>query len=224
MADPEITSSMTNATVLQELVGWSRCLPLWQQDALRRLCQHGELTEDDIAELVQICRSQHILPEEGETSPVAEQISLEHVQANETSAGSVTLKAIKEVGNVNILAEGQTLRFSHEGLSIIYGRNGSGKSGYARVLRRVCRARHPGGRILGNAYSDETQPPASATIEYRIGNEDHSTSWIDGEAAPVALSAISVFDSDCAMIHVDGTNEVAYMPHFHAQKAIIALF
>ena len=35
----------------EELLDWARGRPPWQQDALRRLALHGELTTDDLAAL-----------------------------------------------------------------------------------------------------------------------------------------------------------------------------
>ena len=45
------------------------------------------------------------------------------------------------VRHVNALAPDQRLTLHRVGLTIIYGDNGSGKSGYARILKKVCRAR-----------------------------------------------------------------------------------
>ncbi|MEE8370078.1 MAG: hypothetical protein V3S00_04840 [Dehalococcoidia bacterium] len=35
----------------EQLLAWATGRPDWQQDALRRLAQNGELTEDDLSEL-----------------------------------------------------------------------------------------------------------------------------------------------------------------------------
>jgi predicted ATPase len=43
--------------------------------------------------------------------------------------------ALRELIGVNALASDQRLSFGTPGLTIVYGDNGSGKSGYARVLK-----------------------------------------------------------------------------------------
>ena len=48
------------------------------------------------------------------------------------------------------LAREQTLEFQPAGLTVIYGDNASGKSGYARILKKVCRARAAEKPILPN--------------------------------------------------------------------------
>ena len=52
---------------------------------------------------------------------------------------------------VNALAEDQTLKFA-PGLTIVYGDNGAGKTGYIRILKQACRARGQE-EILGNVVS-----------------------------------------------------------------------
>lgn len=48
----------------------------------------------------------------------------------------VQITSIKNLHNVNALAEGQSLPIAPTGLTIIYGENGAGKSGYSRVLKK----------------------------------------------------------------------------------------
>jgi ABC-type cobalamin/Fe3+-siderophores transport system ATPase subunit len=53
------------------------------------------------------------------------------------AGASVSLSAIKDVRAVNNLAPEQTLSFAPNGVTIVYGDNGAGKSGYARILKRA---------------------------------------------------------------------------------------
>ncbi|HOO89496.1 MAG TPA: hypothetical protein PLA74_01605 [Syntrophales bacterium] len=52
-------------SVLEEILEWSQDRPSWQRDALRRLLQNGDLTDDDLRDLTEICKSAHGLAEEG---------------------------------------------------------------------------------------------------------------------------------------------------------------
>jgi ABC-type molybdenum transport system ATPase subunit/photorepair protein PhrA len=45
-----------------------------------------------------------------------------------------TLLAMKDLVNVNRIVGNQVLKFAPNGVTVIYGDNGSGKSGYSRVL------------------------------------------------------------------------------------------
>ena len=52
-----------SVTVLEEILKWSRGRPAWQRDALRRLVLNGELSDDDILALAEICKAAHGLAE-----------------------------------------------------------------------------------------------------------------------------------------------------------------
>ena len=57
-------------SVLEEILEWSESRPAWQRDALRRLVLNGELSDDDIRELSEICKSAHGLAEQQEVVPL----------------------------------------------------------------------------------------------------------------------------------------------------------
>lgn len=57
-------------TVLEELLEWSQDRPAWQRDALRRLVLNGELSDDDIRALTDICKSAHGLAEQQDILPL----------------------------------------------------------------------------------------------------------------------------------------------------------
>lgn len=197
---------------LTDLASWSRDLPGWQRDALRRLYQHQKLSQPDLDELYALCCQVHGLLEPGQVTPTPEPLQTSHVPTDLVTQGAVSVRSIGRAENVNALASDQWLNLAISGLTIIYGDNGSGKSGYARVLKRACRARDQE-EILPNAYGPTAHGVASARINYLVGNLAQAEFiWRDGFEAPADLSQISVFDSRCASVHVDGKNELAYTP------------
>jgi energy-coupling factor transporter ATP-binding protein EcfA2 len=196
---------------LSDIVVWSQEAPAWQRDALRRLYAQSKLAPSDVDELFILCRQAHNLLELSETAQIAQSLDASHVPASLNTAGPVALKSVARTQNVNALADDQTLKFAETGLTIVYGDNGSGKSGYGRVLKRACRARDQED-ILPNAYSTPSGK-ASARIKYCVGGAvQPEVAWQDGVAANPMLSSISVFDSKCASVHVDGKNDLAYTP------------
>lgn len=203
-------NAITPAGAMQELLAWSADLPMWQRDALRRLCQCDQLPEGDVEELEELCLRPHLVggaPRGVEPEPIA----AAHVRSH-PSGHVIALKSISDVANVNALADGQRLTFRTEGLTLVYGGNGSGKSGYGRILKKACRARDPGERILPDAYAKPPNGPASARIAYCVDGVAKSTDWTDGSGTDAALSAVSVFDAACASVHVEEANDIAYMP------------
>lgn len=193
----------TEAEALANLLAWSTDCPGWQRDALRRLAADGSIDAAALDELVAICKGDNpALP-----------LEAAHLRDPNRDQGEVYLRQVHGVRHVNALAPDQRLTLHRVGLTIVYGDNGSGKSGYARILKRACRARISGRgeEIIPDIYEAQPGTP-SATIEYAISGQNRSCAWQLGQPADTALSAVSVFDSRTANIHVDETNDVAYTP------------
>ena len=152
-------------TVLETILAWSENRPMWQRDALPRIVSKGRLDDNDLKELITLCR--HGKGEPG-TALTPEPLAKQHLPANPGQGASVTLLSIADVTGVNNLAPGQTLGFEPVGIIVVDGDNGAGKSGYVRILKRACRARRAG-QIHPNVYASGTASPASATIAYGVG-------------------------------------------------------
>ena len=209
-------ADITPPTAYDVILEWSVDRPAWQRDALRRIVQQASLSEDDISDLAALCKA-------GRGSATAEDVvaavhlDASHFPANPGAGQSVSLTGIKDVSAVNKLAPSQTLSFRGEGITLVYGDNGVGKSGYGRLLKRACRARHSEA-ILPDVYAGPPPPgTASATLCYRVGGIDQEpVAWRDtGRPEPQpdpVLSAISVFDADCGAVHLKGKTAVAFRP------------
>ena len=191
-------------TVLQEILEWSQDRPMWQRDALRRLTLNGELADEDILALTNICKSAHGLAEQQETVPLAKG----HVPDKALGA-SVSLVSIFHHRGVNALAEDQTLKFG-SGLTVVYGDNSAGKTGYIRILKSACRARGQE-KILGNVTSGTTPLAPVIAIKYKVGAETDPREWAGGSEDDF-VSRVSVFDTQCAAVYLTEKTDVAFRP------------
>ncbi len=168
-ADSQDTGSETEAEALKDILEWPKDCPAWQRDALRRLCIKGDMDDADLDELTALCKIKG-------KGPVA--LAVEHIPDPESAATAVNLMAIYGVANVNALKEGERLTFDKKGLTVVYGDNGSGKSGYARILKKVCRARMPpkDDRISPNIYATKTGPQ-KAIIDFSADEHNRTHDW-----------------------------------------------
>lgn len=193
----------TEAEALANILAWSADSPDWQRDALRRLATQATLEPAEIDELASICK--------GDNPAIP--LEAGHLRGPNHDQGEVCLRQVYGVQHVNALAPNQRLTLRRVGLTIIYGDNGSGKSGYTRILKKVCRARmHGRAEEISPDIYDAAPGTPSATIEYAISGQNRTCAWQLGQAADTALSDISVFDSHTANVYVDDTNDVAYTP------------
>lgn len=199
-------------TILQEILKWSQGLPAWQSDALSRLLSKQTLTTDDLNDLYAMLKSSHGIPDPAGRTP--KPLSADQIPAPVPGSTHVVLVDMKNLCNVNAIAEKKKLEFGPTGLTAIYGGNGTGKSGYSRVLKRGCRARDNAESILPNAnLKPGVCGVAKASFDILIDGTPKEVHWIDGAAAPAELSAISIFDSRCARAYLDSEDDFSYVPY-----------
>ena len=121
---------------------------------------------------------------------------------------------MKNMRHVNAIAESQHLAFGTAGLTVIYGDNGSGKSGYSRVLKRACRARDQMEAIYPNAnFPTNKAAAAEAAFEIAVNGVAQDVHWTNGKAAPPELSSLAIFDSRCARAYLDSEDDFSYVPY-----------
>ncbi len=197
--------------VYSDILTWSKTIPVWQRDALRRLL-NDSLSQTDYDELVDLCLVENGIESQLPSPLSSIPLSEDHLPVRDVITGPVTLTSIHHATNVNKLDPSSMLQFNPAGLTVIYGMNGSGKSGYSRILKQVCRSRHSDVRVYPNVYDAATATVPSAIIDYQNGALPSSCSWCHGQPSDPALSSVTVFDSRCAQVYVTHSNEVAYRP------------
>jgi ABC-type dipeptide/oligopeptide/nickel transport system ATPase subunit len=206
-------------SVIQDLLTWADRLPMWLRHGLRCIAR-GPLKNQDISDVVELCRLEHGLPAGASAFQPRPSSPLTPTPVGEADLPSgagvtapVSLVRLEQVQNVNALAKAQVLPFS-PGLTVIYGDNGVGKSGYARILKRVCRARDREPDLLPNIHdpAPAADRRASATIHFSVGTEPRKLDWIDGGLTAPELTFVQVFDSGCAAIQISEKNEIVFTP------------
>lgn len=199
-------------SILQEILKWSQTLPNWQSDAIARLFAKESLSDDDLDDLFALLKVEHAIPDPQERT--AKKLSAEQIPAPAAPNSHINLLALKNLRHVNRIAENQRLAFGPDGLTVVYGDNGSGKSGYSRVLKRACRARDQSEPIHPDAFLPPVQAGnAEATFEIEVDGVAEEVGWANGKAAPAILSSLAVFDSRCARSYLDDEGDFAYVPY-----------
>lgn len=108
----------------------------------------------------------------------------------------IELKTLKHVANVNRLVPNQTIHFCHDGITVLFGANGSGKSGYFRILNKLA-----SGSINYSVMQDifnENPQPMSIEVTYAENGTDHTDAWDLISPLSTPLGHISVFDTNYA--------------------------
>jgi hypothetical protein len=128
-------------TLFERILEWTKSdLSPWQADAVRRLFQQDSvLTDADYDELCALLKAAHGVSCPLELEPIP--LSEAHLPVLDEAGEPVLLKAMHDLSNVNRLCRGETLTFSTEGITVIYGPqesvSSSGPSGGSASRREL---------------------------------------------------------------------------------------
>lgn len=196
-------------TIYQEILQWSASRPDFLRDTLRRIIVSQNLSQNDIDEITLLLKK-----EEGATNVSLVSIPLDasHLPTNVASGSNYPkLISINNPENICALYNQASLQFTNSGLIVIYGNNGSGKSSYSRILKKLCWSRDKSIDLKRNVFNANTgQQKVNFTIEDNGTNQTFN--WVEGNPTHQALNSILVFDSNCGDIYVNNENPTEYKP------------
>jgi energy-coupling factor transporter ATP-binding protein EcfA2 len=207
-ADVGLTPPADPRTLLAE---WANASDEWVRLLVAEVIASGRpVGESTIENAYQLFRQEKALDER--TLPVVDQLKIE--ARLDEAAPPLSVTRLSAVRGVNALVPGEIID-PHEGLTILYGENGTGKTGYSRIFKALADSR-TADEILGNieAENDEQQ---AAKIDYTVGGNAEVIEWT-GERGVSPFTRMSIFDSPSVTTHVDDDLDYVYVP------AALALF
>ncbi len=199
---------------IDDVITWASALPAWQGDAVRRLLATGDwpLSAQDYSEILALAKADLKLePPPENIKPVPPVPGMFSGSPAKTAA--IKLLSIDDLRNVNIIKAGQIQPFAESGVTVVYGDNGSGKSGYSRVLKLACQARDKDESILPDVFAKEPTGTPTATLRIKQDDEPKDIVWTQGSPADPILTNVTVFDGRCARVITDDRNEISYLPY-----------
>src|SRR5438552_6037634 len=122
--------------VLRQIADWGAGRQRWQQLALRKLVDKPTYDVNDIAEIARACKEEYGLGENVALLAPIEPLEAIEAVDNTAETSSPLLTEVKKLKNVNALHEDQALGIATNGLTVVYGDNASGKTGYVRVIKQ----------------------------------------------------------------------------------------
>ncbi|AKU92765.1 AAA family ATPase [Vulgatibacter incomptus] len=195
-------------SLIPQVIAWAQRRPTWLQPAIRTLVEEGMLSDSDIDGLLERCKANVIGGECVDAVTFGQGAGGSHAG---TSRMPVAIEQIAELRNVNAIVAPRPLRLAPSGLTVIYGANGAGKSGYARVLKRACGARGKAEPIRPNVFEPASGAP-SAKISYLVGGDLQEFSWSEGVHPTPDLARVTIFDGISASVYATEEAPVAYLP------------
>ena len=190
------------AELHQDVKDWLHTQKDWLQQAAELLLAKGTLDDDDIEGL-----AAHLKTTAGQA--VTNSRAFNGLVAGAIQTAEVRLKAIGEIIGIENLGPSSPLNFGEGNLCVIYGNNGSGKSGYARLVKKA--TGKPGAKELRSNVFKVAPTEQKCSFAFNDG-VDKTVEW-HANAAPIeALRAVDIFDADAANNYLARDNEATYTP------------
>jgi hypothetical protein len=193
-------------SAIDTLIDWANAQDGWVRFAVaEQLATRRELPEARLEELYHL----FLVEKDLEAGTKVSAPSIPAGSATTDCDDPLVLVRVGDLKDVNALASGYSLEL-HPRITLVYGENGAGKSGYVRVLKRVAgvRAATP---ILPNVQTGAGTAKPEATIVYRVGSDERTLKWKD-EVGVAPLTCLDIFDSHAAPLHLDSDLTYAYTP------------
>nr|WP_288836378.1 AAA family ATPase [uncultured Flavobacterium sp.] len=123
----------------------------------------------------------------------------------------IELETLSDITGVNRLAKNQTLKFS-KNITVIYGENGTGKTGYGRILKNLGFSYDPNNTVHPNIYG--AAEAKSAIIKFKSNGTSQTFNWT-GANKDAELQNISVFNNSCVQISLSDRQLIVSPIGFH---------
>ncbi|GGI69498.1 hypothetical protein GCM10007978_04180 [Shewanella hanedai] len=184
--------------------------PLWWRHAIRLALGHGEIKPEFVDVLYNLAKMEFGLLQKDEIYP--SNISPVGVMGFGVEEHPINLLSLGMVRNVSSLVPDQNLNFDPNGLTVVYGDNGAGKSSYAKILKSACLTRGDVPNILTNVFKPSTENPQATLSFSTAGSAPTPFIWEkDGDESP-ELKSIRIFDSKSAVHYISKEDSVEYKP------------
>ncbi len=191
-----------------DLASWSRSLPLWQQYALYLLETHATPSEEEADAVYKAFLAAHELG--GWHTSFSGYALGEPDHPGRSQPGGLRLKQLRVIEGVNALPPGEYLDFGPQ-LTVIYGPNASGKSGFARILASVCRTAGGHRQVLGDVFKGTQSEPRARIVLADNQGKEWPLEW-PADSPPADLACFSYFDRTSAEHYVSESTPLLIGP------------
>ena len=198
---------MATKSLTEEIHDWIGELTYWEQVLAIKLLSKQAIAESDIKLAYKFFLEDNGLAEKTTTKPP---IKISVSSSASDSATDFLLSEIKGIKGVNALKDEQSIPIS-KNLSILYGDNGVGKSGYIRILNNAFLSRGDKS-LVRNIYSAVKPKETSCVFKFKDSSNEYELKFPD-DSKNYEFSCYSVFDSSSITAHLTTENVIQFLPN-----------
>lgn len=197
---------MSEIPLKNQIINWLKENKYWIQFAGSRILEGESISDEFVNEIYSKLKQELGLAEVQENSEIEFN---EIIISDENLGNKLSLTKIKNIENVNALAKGQSILLS-ENLTIVYGGNGTGKSGYIRLLNNAFSSRGDK-NILPNVFEEDTNGVPKSTFTFVSDKGEYDISYPENKSYS-EFTRFTVFDSQSVKVHLEKDNKLNFTP------------
>ena len=194
---------------------WLQKRPAWMSYPLLDIINRVVISNDHIEKYAELC-----LREADGYEVTKEKVNFQQISTN-MSDDKFSIIEISNMKNVNAISSGRTLKLESEGVTVVYGDNGSGKSGYVRAIKKASGV--PGcEEIQSNVFRSDSYKQGYPKCSIKLTNcEDIIECDLSRDANP-SLQGIKIFDTAISSDYIGKTREASFEPRIFGVLAELA--
>jgi energy-coupling factor transporter ATP-binding protein EcfA2 len=175
-------------------------------------------TDDEIKALADHC---HREAADELTSP--HPLIAEGAIAMAPTGGELRIQKVCNISGVNALGPTAALQLDQGAITVIYGSNGSGKTGYSRLLKEMCGCRVRDKTIYPNVFVAKTALPSASVTLTVGGTVEQPIDWKSSDGSVSKLGAVQIFDAQSATQFCDSTSPATHEPRTMRFVAVLII-
>lgn len=189
--------------IADDISNWILTLPKWQRKLSYLIMEKKHISEEELNGIYDIFKTETKL-QSGKISEDIEKVCTVNLE----NSPNVIWQGVGNLHGVNKLKSNSELNVS-SGLTVIYGENGSGKSGYTRLLNNAFISRGDQD-ILPNIFENKPEK-VSADFKFSIDGNNIEYKYPDDKDA-YAFKTIRNFDAKSAADDMNRESKIDFAP------------
>lgn len=199
-------SSEPSVSARQRLIAWANQQDGWVRSIVGEvLAIRRGLSDASLAAV----RTQYLIEKQLDEGEAESPPALTEESAGGDVADPLVLTSLRGCDGVNALAPAQTIAFNPK-MTILFGENAAGKTGYVRILKLLADVRSAEA-IIPDIHRPSAASTPEAVVDYSLGANAEELTW-HGARGVSPFTRMTVFDSPAVALHLADDVTYVYTP------------
>ena len=190
-----------------EIIYWLHNRPNWLQNLAKYWLSKGNVSDGDIEQATEDLKNE-------EAKKVTHNRDFSGLTNKASTTNKLHLISLDQIEGIENLSPSSPLNFGNNEVNLctIYGHNGSGKSGYVRILKKMS-GKPRAEELRPNVFKEDQQESQKCIITYTYNDQEQKErEWNVSDNSLLEFESIDIFDQKEANFYLKKETETSYTP------------